>query len=441
MIRILLSICFLILTSTSSAQETKEFSLENAINYGLKNNASLVNAKLDEEIRIKLTKENVSLGLPQIKAKFDYNYAFKQGVSVIPAESFGPQQTEPQEVIFSQPHNAFAGIEATQLIFDTRYFFGLKATKGIKQIAALSSQYTKANIEKEIALAYYAVVVTRNTSKSLKENEAVLLKLHNETNEMYKEGLVDELSVNRLELNLSNLKTNINNNLIDQENALLNLKHLLGFPLEEELILSDNLETLMSSTTIEATDEGSYENRVEYSMMQIQDELNGYDVKRNLSSLYPNIYAYANYGTTAQRAEFNFFEDKKWYQSGLVGFVVNVPIFDGLKAHYQAQQTKLGKQKNLNDIENFKKSYKLQITIAKNQLLAAQNQYESQKENKALAEKIFSKTNIMFSEGIGSSFELSQAQTAVTTSQINYSVAIYNLIVARYNLKSALKNN
>ena len=47
----------------------------------------------------------------------------------------------------------------------------------------------------------------------------------------------------------------------------------------------------------------------------------------------------------------------------------------------------------------------------------------------------------MFSEGLGSSFELSQAQTDLTSSEINYSQAVYNLIVARYNLKNVLKNN
>ena len=45
----------------------------------------------------------------------------------------------------------------------------------------------------------------------------------------------------------------------------------------------------------------------------------------------------------------------------------------------------------------------------------------------------------MYSEGLGSSFELSQAQTELTTSQINYSQAVYNLIVARYNLKNISK--
>ena len=50
------------------------------------------------------------------------------------------------------------------------------------------------------------------------------------------------------------------------------------------------------------------------------------------------MYAYATYGTQAQRDEFNLFNDGKWFQNGRVGFTLNVPIFDGLQAHYKAQQ-------------------------------------------------------------------------------------------------------
>ncbi len=441
MTKVILNILFITSTLLSFSQEIKEFSLENAITYGIKNNAKFKNVQIDEQIRTEVTKENVAIGMPQIKAKFDYNYAFKQAVSVIPAESFGPQQTEAQEVTFSQPHTATATIEASQLVFDSRYFYGLSASKDIKKIAALNTQYNKANLEKEIALAYYAVLVTQNSIEKLEINKTTVQKLYHQTNEMYKEGLVDELSVNRLELNLSNITTSINNTKVNLENAKLNLKYTLGFPLKDDLLLTDNLESLLLNTNSELAQEGKPEDRVELQMMKVQDRLNTLNVKQTLSNYFPNIYLYANYGTQAQRDEFNIFNDGKWYQNGRVGLVVNVPIFDGLKHHYQAQQHKLTRQKNKNDIENFAKTYEFQTTSLRNKLTEAQNQFEAQKENRALAEKIFNKTNIMFAEGIGSSFELSQAQADLTTSQINYSVAVYNLIVARYNLKAALKNN
>ena len=97
---------------------------------------------------------------------------------------------------------------------------------------------------------------------------------------MYKEGLLDELSVNRLELNLLNLQTNINNTNINLQNALTNLKFTMGFPLDGELILTDNLETLFAETNSLLANEGNHKDRVEYQMMQVQDELNGYNVKQ-----------------------------------------------------------------------------------------------------------------------------------------------------------------
>ena len=135
----LLLFCF----SSAIAQDVKTFSLENAIRYGINNNDNFKNVLLDEEIRKAFTKENVSIGLPQVSAKVDYNWAFKQATSVIPAGSFGPDE---MELTFSQPHSASASIQATQLLIDARYLLGLQATKGIKEIAALSTQINKSDL-------------------------------------------------------------------------------------------------------------------------------------------------------------------------------------------------------------------------------------------------------------------------------------------------------
>ncbi|MGB1316205.1 MAG: TolC family protein [Chitinophagales bacterium] len=420
------------------AQDIKSFSLKNAIEYSINHNDAFQNVKIDEEIRTEFTKENTSIGMPQISGKLDYNYAFEQAVSIIPAGTFGPTE---QEAIFSQPHTVNASFQATQLIFDSRYFLGLKATKSIKHLASLNTQLNKSNLEKDVALAYYGVVVTKNAYTKLQENEKILEKLLTENKEMYKEGLIDELTVNRLELNLSNLQTSISQTKINYDNALANFKFTIGLNNDEEVLLTDNLETLVAESNTALAQEGKPQDRVELQMMQAQDELNNLNIKQTLSNYAPNMYAFVNYGTSAQRDEFNFFDKGKWFQNGMLGFNLNVPIFDGLKAHYQAQQIKLEKQKNLNNIETFEKQYELQVTTARNNLMEAQNQLESQTENRNLAEKIFYKTNLMFSEGLGSSFELSQAQTDLTSSQINYSQAVYQLIVARYNLKNALKNN
>ena len=289
-----------------NAQDVKSFSLANAIEYSINHNDAFQNVKIDEEIQTEFTKENISIGMPQVSGKLDYNFAYQQPVSIIPAGTFGPTE---QEVIFQQPHTLNAMFTATQLVFDTRYFLGLKATKSIKHLASLNTQLNKSNLEKDVALAYYGVIVSESSYKKLQDNEKVLEKLLTQNQEMYIEGLIDELTVNRLELNLSNLKTSISQTKISYENALANFKFTIGLPEDEEIILTDNLETLVGESNDVLAQEGRPENRVELQMMQVQDELNELNIKQTLSNYYPNMYAFVNYGTSAQRSEFNIFND------------------------------------------------------------------------------------------------------------------------------------
>ena len=80
----------------------------------------------------------------------------------------------------------------------------------------------------------------------------------------------------------------------------------------------------------------------------------------------------------------------------------------------------------------------LQVTNAQNNMANAINEYNNQKSNLALAKKILNKTSIMFNEGVGSSFELSQAQQEYTNTTINFTQSLYNLLVSKLALNKAL---
>ena len=63
---------------------------------------------------------------------------------------------------------------------------------------------------------------------------------------------------------------------------------------------------------------------------------------------------------------------------------------------------------------------------------------ENQEKNKALAAEIYKTSKIKFDEGVGSSFELIQAETDKTDAEVAYSNALYELIVAFIDLETAL---
>lgn len=432
--KLIICITFLFFQSFLIAQ-TNIFSLEKAIDYGLENNRDLKNIVLESEKLREQAFEVMTEGFPKISANIDYNHFFKQQVSIIPAGIFGPTE---QEIILTLPHSVVMQAEINQLVFDARYIYGMKARKGFFAQADARTELGIIDAKDKITKAYYQALVANESYKQLAENENILNSLLKETTKTYEEGLTDELAVNRLELNLSNLLTQIERARQQYENALLNLKFVIAMPQSETLELSETLDDLFDKLDWGIDKSINPESRIETKILMVNDEMRMYDIKEARSNYFPSFYAFGNYGTLAQRSQFNFFNDGRWFDFGGVGFRINVPIFDGLQARSQVQQRKIQREQNFNDLENFKESIQLEVAVAKNNLNNAINEYNTQIENVELAQKILKKTIAMFSEGVGSSFELSQAQQDLTTTQINYAQSVYNLLVAQVELKKSL---
>ena len=417
-----------------SAQE--KLTLEQALEFGFENNTDFKNTQLDAAIRKQFAFEVMTEGFPQINLNLDYSFAFEQQVSIVPAGVFGPNELE---FIFAQPQTANLTADVSQLIFDSRYIYGVKARQALLESADFQVEQARINTSEAITKAYFGALISQEAFKLLSQNEAILKSILDETKATYAEGLIDELSVNRLELNMSNLLTQIVKQENQSENALLNLKYVIGMPNDSAITLAGDFDELVNNFTFDASAEVNPNRRIETKMLSNQAELKRYDIKQARSNYFPSLYAFALYGTLAQRQDFNFFDTNlRWFDFGTVGFKLNIPVFDGLKSKSQVQQRKLELEKIENSQENFQQIINLQVTTAQNNLANALNEYHNQQENLALANKILTKTIIMFNEGVGSSFELSQAQQEYTNTMINYTQSVYNLLIAKLEVNKAL---
>jgi outer membrane protein TolC len=414
----------------------QNFTLDDAITYGLKNNTDFQNMKLDAAIRKEFAFEVMTEGFPKINVNLDFGYAFQQQISIVPAGVFGP---EAQEFIFAQPQTSNLTADVSQLIFDARYIYGLKARKALMASADYTVEQARIETTEDITMSYYGALISRQAYDLLQLNEATLEKILKETTATYNQGLIDELSVNRLELNMLNLQTQIEKSKHQSQNAILSLKYIIGMSNEEELRLNDNFDDLVDEFEWDLSASIDIDNRVETKLLKNQAELKMYDIKQARSAYFPTMYGFAFYGTLAQRENFSFFNtDLRWFDFGSVGFNLKIPVFDGLKAKSQVQQRELELQKIRNTQDNFQEAMTLQVTNAQNNMANAINEYNNEKENLALANKILNKTSIMFNEGVGSSFELSQAQREYTNTTINFTQSLYNLLVSKLALNKAL---
>jgi outer membrane protein len=415
--------------------EVLKFSLVAAQEYAIQNATSAKNAELNGIISKKRTLEIITEGLPQISGTFGYQNNFKLQTNVIPAGVFGPTE---QRITFGNPFSAVAAINVDQLIVDGRYFLGLKANKAIIAISEDQIEMNAIDLKNQVAKAYYACLVADESKLIIEKNLTTVKQLLGETEALYNAGFVEELDVDRLKLSLSNLESQIKNSELQSAVTKNVLKYQIGLSYEQPIELTDKLETMLTAENAALDIENfSPKDRIEYRMQLAQIQLRGYDKKRFALGYAPAIYGNFNYGYNSFSQDANVF-GKEWFPYGSVGVGVVVPIFDSFKKGAQFQQKKYEELQLKNSLKDFENSSRVQVNNAFMNYDTAIEKFKNQKQNLELADKIYKKVQTKYKNGVGSSFELADAESSYSEAQGNYIQAIYSVLTAKTDLDKAL---
>ena len=474
------------LSATVFAQEkiVRAFTVKEAIQFALDNNTNVKNSKLGIDEAKARNLEIITQGLPQISSSLDYSYNFKkaelpgltkifsdtsqastkvfsylaaQGVlngdpSIANILIQSANDSKDKKITFSLAHNISASMQLTQLIFDGRYVFGIRATKDLMRNARLGQQMSEQDIRYAVAKAYYQAQAAQEANGLLQGNLTLVEKLLSDTKAILKEGLIEELDVDRLELIETNLKSQINIQNGMAEVALANLKYQMGLSFEENIILKDNLSELKASVASDLPTQFDVKQRVEYDMLETAIRLQGWDISQKKAQYFPSLFGFVNYGWSAQgdnfsklfKKETTYYPDgdsrsrSPWYDQGMVGISLRIPIFDSGLKYAQVKQTKIQQLKTKNSFENFKNASQLQFIAARSAFYAAIAEDQNSEKSLGLSEKIFQKNTIKFKEGVGSSFELVQSETDFSTSQIKRIQSSLNVLNTKADLDKAM---
>lgn len=432
------TLVFLLAIISIHAQNIKSFSLEDAIKYAMENNLSIKNSKINIADAEEQIVERRSFGIPKVNGTIGYNYFVQLPASLVPAQFFNPMAPEGtfEKLTFGTRNDLSLGLGATTMVFDGSYFVGLRAAKAYRNYVDKELIAKERDVKNAVIDAYLPALLIQETRNTLQRNITNLQKLYFETQALYKEGFVEQLDVDRLELSLANLNAELEN--IDRQVELVYnvLKFQMGHPLEEAIVASDSIDQLLTPATPEELGNAiNFMERPEYQVLNYGRELSELNLELNKVSYLPSVGAFANYQQSAQGD--NLF-DPIWIPSFVVGLSANIPIFDGFNKRAKVNMAKL----DLAIIDNQKKELEnaisLEVVNARNAYISAESRVEDQKRNLALAEKIYKTTQIKYKEGVGSSLELVQAEQSLFETQQNNIQATYELLIAKMNLDKAL---
>jgi len=440
------------------AGQAQSYSLEEAIDYALKNSASLKMKQIDIADAEQSIKELRSRGLPMVSGNVNYQYfpappqqpledfispivigVLNETVTAPNPIPLGPPMTF--EASFVQKQNLAAKVDARMLLFDGSYLAALKAARLYRDFVDTGVAISEQEIKNNVTKAYMNVLILDINKETIDNNINSIEKSLFEMREMYKEGFIEELDVDRLELSLYNLQTEMGK-LLQVENLSKNLlKYQMDYPLDDQIVLTEDLDSFIAKSKI---DEVNLDEEVDVSarpeIVQIKKGLELQDVNREsiAKSNWPSLSAFANAGETLARDDLFNSDLVGWLPSAVLGLNLDVPIYDGGLRKAQLERSKLATQKAQIELETFEKAIGLQVANARLQYKNAKVTVEARERNLVLAEKIFEKTQIKFREGVGSSIELTQAESALFNEQSNYINALYDLLTAKVDLDIAL---
>lgn len=417
------------------------FTLEEAIDFGIKNNYSSRIASKEIEKTLKQKWEIIAQGLPQISGNVDYQNYIKQPVTLIPGEIAGGEPGTFVPVRFGTKQNLGGTATWNQLIFDGSYIVGVQSAKTLLQISRNAKTKTDQSVKEAIISAYGNVLLAQESVSILENNVNSIDKNFQDTKKIFENGLAEEEDVEQLNITLLGLQNNLNRSrrMRDISYEMLNLT--LGLPVDTELTLVEDLDALAMKyydLSLLSKDIPVEEN-IDYKIAENSAEAAEIFVKLEKSKALPSLTGFVNYGFQGFSETFTFFnQDQEYFTQSILGVSLNIPIFSSGMRSARTQQKQLEYEQALIDLDQTENRVRLEINSARNDYEYSLENYQTQKQNLELAERIEKKNQIKFFEGLGSSFELSEAQRQLFSAQQELLQSMLNVITTKTVLENLL---
>jgi len=417
-------------TQTNPAQPMK-FSLNEAKTYALNNSPVLLNSARDVEISKKMIWENTATGLPQVYANSSYSYTpqlsgFTDAIKDFP----GMENLDIDDL----KTGFYVSGQVDQLIFSGAYIVGLKAARVYANLSELADTKSKIGIEENITNTYFTALVARQSSEILDSTLTAIQQTLHQSEEMFKNGFLEQTDVDQIRILESNIKSNLT--LTQRQVGIMErmLKFQLGLPLDQPIILTDQIDLLVTIMNLETAmiDSFDLESNVDYIMMDTQEKLRLLNYKLSKSMYLPTVSGYYSYYESLDN---NFFNDQS---QSTFGLSLAFPIFSSGMRMSQVKQRLLEYQKAQTNKEMGADNLNIEYETALSGFIAARDIYFLQRENRNLSLRIYRKSIVKFQEGVTGSLDLNQTQQQYFTAEGTYFNALMALVSAKARLDNLL---
>ncbi|QEH42509.1 TolC family protein [Chitinophaga sp. XS-30] len=402
-------------------------SLEQCIDFALRNKANVKQAAIDQEIGERDIASALSGWFPQIGATGTYNNNI-----IIPTAVIGDQVIQ-----MGQRNVAALVLQADQQIVNPALLQASKAAKYVRLQNEQNTENTKINTIVEVSKAYYDILTSEEQLSIIKENIARITKQLQDAKARYETGIVDKTDFKRAQITLSNSNADLKRTAAILKYKYAYLKEVVGLSPEAPLTLSFDNTSMESEISLDTTVAFDYRNRIEYRQLQTQRQLQGINTQYNKWTYLPSLSAFYNYAWDYRNNSFSKLLDVD-YPRSVFGLTLNVPIFQGMKRTQEIRKSQLMEERIDWDLVNLRNQINSQYEMAMATYKANLNDWVTARENVELSKEVYNTIKLQYDEGIKTYLDLMTAETDLRTTQVNYLNALYAVLSGKLDVQRAV---
>lgn len=435
----------LLLSVTGHAQEN--YTLQQCLGYAVEHNSNVKKSALDREKAERARQEVLGALLPQISGSAGLNDNLKKAKFImpnfmnnfLPEKMRDPNASEYMTIEMGTKYSANAGLALNQQLLNMSLFNTLDIAKVSKQMAELGALSTEEDVIAQTATLYYGVQVTQYAASQMLRSVELVEQMLRMMEVNYASGLVKKVDVDRLRVNLTNLKTQqsaIESGLEVQKNLL---KLQMGFEVTEPIAVPALDLSLMAQQEIAAVGSPTFDpiRHIAYRQLQQRERMAELQERAKKYEYLPTL-------SLALNLQYNHMSDQLFggatnygYPTAMVGVSLRMPIFSGGSRLAKVRESHLDLLKAQEDLHALDQSLRMANLNASLKLRDTRRTIALQRDNQALAEQVLDLAQKNYSLGVASLSDVLNASQSLVQAQMSYASALGDYMKAFIDLKKS----
>jgi outer membrane protein TolC len=288
-----------------------------------------------------------------------------------------------------------------------------------------------------VSKAYYDILLTQEQVRVFDEAIIRLEKQLADARSQYEHGTVDKIDYRRATIALGNARSGRRGAEESVKFKKAFLSELMGHGAGAALQLAYDPKAMEGETLADTLQRVAPAERIEYQQLQTERGLQQLDVRYQQWRLLPTVWAFVNYNLVYQDNQFARLFDRS-FPTSVVGVSAAVPLFQGGQRLQQLRRSRLvGKRLGV-EMENVRQRINTEYEQALATYKSALNEWQTTRQNIALAREVYDVLKLQYDEGIKTYLELIVAETDLRTTQLDYYNALYRVLAGKLDLQRAL---